>query len=88
MGKPAILIPSPIVAGNHQFHNANVLGKAGAAIVIEQKNVKCEEVTGIIEDLYNDPSRVKEMSGCSKKLWIADTSDKIWQTVESIVRKA
>ena len=88
MGKPAILIPSPIVAGNHQFHNANVLGKAGAAIVIEQKNVKCEEVTGIIEDLYNDPSRVKEMSECSKKLWIADTSDKIWQTVESIVRKA
>ena len=47
-----------------------------------------EEVTGIIEDLYNDPSRVKEMSECSKKLWIADTSDKIWQTVESIVRKA
>ena len=88
MGKPAILIPSPIVAGNHQFHNANVLGKAGAAIVIEQKNVKCEEVTGIIEDLYNDPSRVKEMSECSKKLWIADTSDKIWQTVESIVKKA
>ena len=88
MGKPAILIPSPIVAGNHQFHNANVLGKAGAAIVIEQKNVKCEEVTGIIENLYNDPSRVKEMSECSKKLWIADTSDKIWQTVESIVRKA
>ena len=88
MGKPAILIPSPIVAGNHQFHNANVLGKAGAAIVIEQKNVKCEEVTGIIEDLYNDPSQVKEMSECSKKLWIADTSDKIWQTVESIVRKA
>ena len=88
MGKPAILIPSPIVAGNHQFHNANVLGKAGAAIVIEQKNVKYEEVTGIIEDLYNDPSRVKEMSECSKKLWIADTSDKIWQTVESIVRKA
>ena len=88
MGKPAILIPSPIVAGNHQFHNANVLGKAGAAIVIEQKNVKCEEVTGIIEDLYNDPSRVKEMSECSKKLWIADTSEKIWQTIDSIVKKA
>ena len=88
MGKPAILIPSPIVAGNHQFHNANVLGKAGAAIVIEQKNVKCEEVTGIIEDLYNDPSRVKEMSECSKKLWISDTSDKIWQTIDSIVKKA
>ncbi len=38
-GKASILIPSPIVAGNHQLHNANVLGKAGAAIVIEQKNV-------------------------------------------------
>ena len=88
LGKPAILIPSPIVAGNHQFHNANVLGKAGAAIVIEQKDVKSEEVIRIIEELYNDPDRVKQMSECSAKLWIDDTSEKIWQTINSIVKKA
>lgn len=88
LGKPAILIPSPIVAGNHQFHNANVLGKAGAAIVIEQKDVKSAEVIKIIEDLYNDPDRVRKMSECSAKLWIDDTSEKIWQTINSVVRKA
>lgn len=86
MGKPAILIPSPIVAGNHQFHNANVLGRAGAAFVIEQKNVKSEEVIGIIEDLYNNPSKVQLMSANSKSLWIDDTSEKIWQTIKSIVK--
>ncbi|WP_044974789.1 undecaprenyldiphospho-muramoylpentapeptide beta-N-acetylglucosaminyltransferase [Ruminococcus sp. HUN007] len=88
MGKPAILIPSPIVAGNHQFHNANVLGKAGAAVVIEQKNVRCDEVIKIIEDLYNDPARVREMSECSRGLWIDDTSEKIWQTIDSVVKKS
>ena len=86
MGKPSILIPSPIVAGNHQFHNANVLGKAGAAVVIEQKNVKSEEVIKIIEELYSNPSRVKEMSENAKSLWIEDTSEKIWQTIKSIVK--
>ncbi|MCQ2464478.1 MAG: undecaprenyldiphospho-muramoylpentapeptide beta-N-acetylglucosaminyltransferase [Oscillospiraceae bacterium] len=86
MGKPAILIPSPIVAGNHQYHNANVLARAGAAVLIEQKNVKSEEVIKIVEDLYNNPSKVKEMSENSKKLWIDDTSEKIWQTIRSIVK--
>lgn len=86
MGKPSILIPSPIVAGNHQFHNANVLGKAGAAVVIEQKNVKSEDVIKITEELYNNPSKVKEMSESAKSLWISDTSEKIWQTVKSIVK--
>ncbi len=86
MGKPSVLIPSPIVAGNHQLHNANVLGKAGAAFVIEQKNVKSEDVISIIEDLYSNPSKLKEMSDASKSLWISDTSEKIWQTIRSAVK--
>lgn len=86
MGKASILIPSPIVAGNHQFHNANVLGKAGAAVVIEQKDVKSEEVIKIIEGLYNDPEKVRKMSENAKSLWISDTAEKIWQTISSIVK--
>ena len=37
MGKPAILIPSPNVAENHQYHNAMALVNAGAADIIEEK---------------------------------------------------
>ena len=86
MGKASVLIPSPIVAGNHQFHNANVLGKAGAAVVIEQKNVKSEEVCAMIEDFYSNPLKIAEMSENSKKLWVNDTSDRIWNTINSVVK--
>lgn len=87
MGKASVLIPSPIVAGNHQYHNAMVLGKAGAAIVIEQKDVKSEEVIKIVEDLYENPEKVVEMSEHSRSLSIKDTSERIWNTIKSAVYK-
>ena len=51
-GRGSILIPSPIVTGNHQLHNANVLGDAGAAVVIEQKDASPERIIAEVEQLY------------------------------------
>ncbi|MBQ8515000.1 MAG: undecaprenyldiphospho-muramoylpentapeptide beta-N-acetylglucosaminyltransferase [Ruminococcus sp.] len=86
-GKASILIPSPIVAGNHQFHNANVLGKAGAAIVIEQKNVTIEGMIGHVKKLYEKPERLAEMSRRAASLQITDTPDRIWAVVEELLQK-
>lgn len=80
-GKASILIPSPNVAGNHQFYNAKVLEKAGAAIVIEQKDVTNEKIIEIIKDIYNNPAKLAKMSENAKKLYIPDTDEKIWQSV-------
>ncbi len=87
LGKPSILIPSPIVTGNHQFHNANVLGKAGAAIVIEQKNVTTEDVIARIEALYNDRPKLQSMAQNAAALSVKDTDDRIWKVVESLYKK-
>ncbi len=87
MGKASVLIPSPIVAGNHQFHNANVLGKAGAAVVIEQKNVRSDKVISLIEDFYNNPSKITEMSSHAYDLSIKDTSERIWRVISSLTKK-
>ncbi len=38
-GKPAIFIPSPNVAENHQFKNAQVLAEADAAILLEESDI-------------------------------------------------
>lgn len=38
LGKPAILVPSPFVAANHQYKNAKVLADRGGAILIEEKD--------------------------------------------------
>jgi len=87
-GKASILIPSPIVAGNHQYHNAMVLGKAGAAVVIEQKDVTNERMIAEIEKLYNDSEKVKAMSESAAKLHLTDTNDRILEVVAKLVKKA
>ncbi len=87
-GRASILIPSPIVAGNHQYHNAMVLGKAGAAIVVEQKDASSERIISEIEKLYNDPDRVTVMSDSAAKLHLADTNERILSVIDKLRAKA
>ncbi|SEH41034.1 UDP-N-acetylglucosamine-N-acetylmuramylpentapeptide N-acetylglucosamine transferase [Ruminococcus flavefaciens] len=87
-GKASILIPSPIVAGNHQYHNAMVLGNAGAAVVIEQKDVTNERMIAEIEKLYGDSAKVKSMSESAAKLHLADTNDRILAVVDKLIEKS
>jgi UDP-N-acetylglucosamine--N-acetylmuramyl-(pentapeptide) pyrophosphoryl-undecaprenol N-acetylglucosamine transferase len=87
-GKASILIPSPIVAGNHQYHNAMVLGKAGAAVVIEQKDVTDEKIISEIERLYSAPDRVAVMSQSAADLHLSDTNERILAVVDKLIERA
>lgn len=86
-GKASILIPSPIVAGNHQYHNAMVLGKAGAAVVMEQKDVTSEKIISEIERLYKSPDTIEIMSHCAAELHLKDTDERILAVVEKLIKK-
>jgi UDP-N-acetylglucosamine--N-acetylmuramyl-(pentapeptide) pyrophosphoryl-undecaprenol N-acetylglucosamine transferase len=87
-GKASILIPSPVVAGNHQYYNAMVLGKADAAIVIEQKDVTPEKIIAEIEKLYKNPERAEIMSHNAKKLHLSDTPERILKVVDKLYAKS
>ena len=88
VGKASILIPSPIVAGNHQYHNAMVLGKAGASIVIEQKDASCERIISEIEKLYSNPKKAKVMSINAGKLNVTDTNERILEVIDKLYNKS
>ena len=51
VGRGAILIPSPMVAENHQYHNGMVLQNAGAGFVYEEKNLKDDTIINKLEEL-------------------------------------
>ena len=63
---PAILIPYPHSAGNHQLKNAAVFADAGAAVVIEQKDLTPALLLSSIEEIITNPARMEEMS---KSAW-------------------
>lgn len=67
IGKPAILIPYPHAAADHQRHNAQALADAGAAVMIEDHEVAQKFGTTVV-DLLNDTSGLKAMSSASRAL--------------------
>ncbi len=87
LGKPSILIPSPIVAGNHQLYNANVLGKVGAAVVIEQKNVKSNDIVEIVDDFYKNTDKLKNMSAHALKTSPKNVEENIWGAIKDAIKK-
>ncbi|MBQ1464914.1 MAG: undecaprenyldiphospho-muramoylpentapeptide beta-N-acetylglucosaminyltransferase [Ruminococcus sp.] len=86
-GKASILIPSPIVAGNHQYHNAMVLGKADAAVVIEQKDASATRIISEIDKLYQSPEKAEKMSENAASLHLADTNERILEVIKKLTDK-
>ncbi|MCX7958679.1 MAG: undecaprenyldiphospho-muramoylpentapeptide beta-N-acetylglucosaminyltransferase [Deltaproteobacteria bacterium] len=60
--KPSILIPYPYAADDHQRLNAIELVNAGAAVMLEQKDVTPEILADTIICLKNDPQRLRNMA--------------------------
>ena len=57
-GKAAVIVPSPYVANNHQYENAKRLADAGAAIMIEEKDITPELLKATLDELIgNDEKR-------------------------------
>ena len=86
-GRASILIPSPIVAGNHQYHNAMVLGKAGAAVVIEQKDVTSQKILDEVLKLSSDTAKAEKMSENAANLFLADTNERILAVIDKLIAK-
>ncbi len=85
MGRGSILIPSPVVAGNHQYHNGMVLHKAGAAIVVEQKDLTSQWLIDTVNELCKDRNKLDELSLNAKKLCISDTNARIYKVLSELL---
>jgi len=55
MRLPAILIPYPTAADNHQYFNALAMAQSGAARMIEQKNATAEQLAALTLELIRNP---------------------------------
>ena len=67
-GKPAIFVPFPAAADDHQNVNARALERAGAAIVVEESNLGAAYLVDTIAALIGDAGRLGSMSAAAKSL--------------------
>jgi len=76
-GRPAILVPFEAAAHRHQLANAREFEEAGAAIVIEEKNLSADSLSAAIRGLLSDPSRLAEMGRRARSLAVPDAARRL-----------
>lgn len=67
-GKPAVFIPFPLAADDHQRRNAEALEQVGAAVVLEETKLDEVWLVDTIAALLEDPSRLARMSQAARAL--------------------
>jgi len=83
-GKPAIFVPFPRAADDHQNVNARALERAGAAVVVEESNLEAAYLVDIISALLNDPLRLRRMAEAAKSLAHPNAVEEIAEMVKNL----
>ena len=86
-GRASVLIPSPNVAENHQYHNAMVLESHGAGVVIEEKDLTGELLCKTVKELTENPDKLRELSENAKKLAVTDANERIRKEIISLYER-
>jgi len=76
-GVPALLVPLPSSAGDHQRYNAAALVAAGAALMREEGAVRAHELWGDVFALLGDEARLATMAAASRARGRPDAADRI-----------
>jgi len=77
LGKPAILIPYPHAADDHQRANADVLVQHGAAERIDDADLSGETLAGRVLALWRDPARLQAMAAAARQLAVPDAAARV-----------
>jgi UDP-N-acetylglucosamine--N-acetylmuramyl-(pentapeptide) pyrophosphoryl-undecaprenol N-acetylglucosamine transferase len=86
IGKPSILVPSPNVTGNHQYYNALALQKAGAAVLIPEKELTVGKIYQTVLALMEHPERLKQMRENCKALAHLDAAESIAKEIFALAK--
>lgn len=81
LGRPALLVPSPFVAENHQEKNARALEKAGGCRVLLEKDASPQKLYEEMQLMLADRSRLQQMGQAATSLAAHDASEKIYREI-------
>lgn len=84
-GIPSILVPLPTAAANHQYHNAVALAEAGAAVMVEEKELGGGRLWRDILALGDDPARRAALAAKAKERGQPDAADLIVRQLARLI---
>lgn len=76
-GVPAVLVPYPHAAGDHQSANARWMTDAGAAVVIDDGELTAARLAEQVTELLGDRARLERMAAASRSLARPDAAGEV-----------
>ena len=85
-GTPAILIPYPYAAEDHQTYNAQEYKDAGAGVVYQQASITALTLQKQVCQWLRSPELLQEMSAKAKALAVTDSAERLAHLVRSLIK--
>lgn len=84
-GKASILIPSPNVAENHQYHNAMALVNRGAADIVEEKDLTGDVLWEKVQKIFAQPGGAAQLGEKAAAMAIRNANERIYDVMMEVV---
>ena len=75
-GVPAVLVPSPNVAEDHQRKNAEALAQRGAAVMILDREC-AEKLPRVVTEMLRDPKKREELGANARKMALENADERL-----------
>jgi len=85
-GKPSILTPFPFAADQHQLRNAEAFVRAGAALLVEDREMTGEKLFASIARLAADPACLARMGAAARSLARPGAARRAAEVLEEVAR--
>lgn len=82
---PAILIPYPYAAEDHQAHNAVVFAAVGAAAVFRESALSPAVLEAEVLDLLRSPQILAQMTAAAASLAVTDSTERLAELVRELL---
>jgi UDP-N-acetylglucosamine--N-acetylmuramyl-(pentapeptide) pyrophosphoryl-undecaprenol N-acetylglucosamine transferase len=85
-GKPAILSPFPFAADQHQLRNAEAFVRAGAARLIEDREMTGQKLFDTVTRLAADPAALTRMGAAAREMSHPGAARRAADVLEEVAR--
>jgi UDP-N-acetylglucosamine--N-acetylmuramyl-(pentapeptide) pyrophosphoryl-undecaprenol N-acetylglucosamine transferase len=85
-GKAAILAPFPLAADRHQLRNAEAMAAAGAARVVEDRDLDGKRLYAELETMLDEPARLERMEQAARRLARPGAAQRAAEVLEQVAR--
>jgi UDP-N-acetylglucosamine--N-acetylmuramyl-(pentapeptide) pyrophosphoryl-undecaprenol N-acetylglucosamine transferase len=85
-GQPSILVPYPYASDDHQTRNAEVFANAGAAELVQERDLDAEKLASMATAILRDLPTYKRMAKAARALAIPDAAERVCAAIEATLQ--